>query len=188
MFNIIKSFFKKAKATADKEITPSKKLWDDIQKDYYYYDEIGNYKLSNQKGFLNKELLINGNKYYFVPCCLESTTFKLEVKDEADKDVFTVKILYGPRCSKPNQHVLYIETFQRLTDYRCGIGKEMLKYVREMAESRGFNVIVVNAVAMPCTCKDAMNQEQLEKFYEKYLNGTNVSLEFMNNSDDVGYY
>lgn len=120
-----------------------------------------------------------------VPCNMGSGTFELDVKDVTGKRVFIAVLLYGPRRSNPYQHMLYIEAFQRLTDHRCGIGKEMAKYIREMAESRGFNVIGVHAVAAPFTCIDAMDQEQLKEFYKKYLNGKKVSLEFMENNDDV---
>lgn len=186
MLNSIKGLLKKQ--PKHEENTPSKKLWRDIQKDYYYCDELGRCKLSDQKGFLDKELFINGNVYHVVPCNFGSGTFELGVKDAAGNSVFKVVVLYGPHRSNPQQHVLYIDSFNRLTDHRCGIGKEMAEYIRKMAESRGFNVIGVHAVAAPYECKEAMNQKQLEEFYKKYLNGKNVSLKFMENSDHVEFY
>lgn len=184
MSNIVKNFFK-TKPKTDEGKTPSQQLWDDIQRDYYCCDEMGNYKLSDEKGFLDKEVFINGNKYCLVPCDLSSCSFRLNVTNEADDTVFSVVILYGQNVCDSNQHILYIQEFYRLTECRCGIGKEMAKYIREMAESRGFSIIGVHAVAEPYAHIDAMNQEQLENFYKEYLNGENVRLELMENSDCV---
>ena len=185
MLSIKKLFKNKLNQTMAEEYTPCKKLWDDIQRDYYFCDEMGNYRPTGQKGFLNKELFLKGNKYYVIPRYFDSGTLKLIVEDESENDVFSVVILYGSRFSNPNQYILYIEDFSRLTDSRCGIGTEMLEYIKRMAKDRGFNIIGVHAVAAPNACKGAMNQEQLEAFYEEKLNDKSIRLEYMNNSDDV---
>lgn len=165
--------------------TPSRKLCDDIQNDYWGFNQDNRYTLLNKKGFLEKELCINGQKYNVVSSEQNNTSFKITVEDIYNKRVFSMQILYGKKCDSSDQHIIYIERFCRLSDHSCGIGKEMAIYIRELAESRGFQIIGVHPVAEAVADKGYMDQENLEKFYEKYLNGENVKLEFMNNSDCV---
>lgn len=55
--------------------------------------------------------------------------------------------------------------------------------IRKYAEERGFYKILLNPVAI--LGEDNLSQEQLEKFYHKYLNGDKVRMEFVPNSDSL---
>lgn len=185
MFNIVKNFFN-TKPVTSKRNSPSERLCDDIQRDYRRDDGEGNLRPFDGKGFLDKQLFINGNKYDVVPQSPTNDSFELIVKDESGKTVFSAKIFYGPCVTDPDCHILYIDDFCRKTPYRQGIGKEMAKYIRELAENRGFTIIGIHIVAQPNLYEDAMSDEQLKVFYNNYLNGKNVKLESMENSDCVG--
>lgn len=182
MSNILKNFFN-SKLMISKRDSPSERLCADIQKDYY--DKEGRLRSCDGKGFLDKQLLINGKKYDVIPKSPTNESFKLVVEDESGTEVFDVKMLYGPHITAPDQHILYIEDFCRETPNRQGVGGEMANYIRELAENRGFTTIGAHVVAQPYLCKDAMDQEQLEKFYEEHLNGENVKFKPMENSDCV---
>lgn len=169
----------KSKVTINKKETPSRKLCDDIQNDYWGSNR------NNRNGFLEKELCIDGNKYYVVSSEQSDCSFKITVENTYNTKVFSMQILYGKKRDSNDQHIIYIERFCRLSDHSCGIGKEMAIYIRNLAESRGFQIIGVHPVAETVADKGYMNQENLKKFYKKYLNGENVKLEFMDNSDCV---
>ena len=159
--------------------TPSRKLCDDIQNDYWGSNR------DNRNGFLEKELFIDGQKYNVVSSEQSDSSFKVMVEDEYNTKVFSMQILYGIKRDSNDQHIIYIERFCRLNEHSCGIGKEMAIYIRNLAESRGFQIIGVHPVAETVANKGYMNQEELEKFYKKYLNGENVRLEFLDNSDCI---
>lgn len=187
MFN----FIKKIRSVNCKRNSPSEKLCDDIQRDYLCTFEKENFEQSNQKRILEKDLIINGNKYYIIPVSPSNTSFDLVVKDEYGEEVFCATIIYGIYCSergrhsKNNEHILYIDKFRRKTQCRKGIGREMAKYIRELAESRGFTIIGAHIVASFNPFNNTMQQEELEAFYKKYLNGKNVKFVPMNNSDCI---
>ncbi len=187
MLNIIKNL----KSVICKRNSPSERLCDDIQRDYLHICEKENLKQSNKKGTLDKYLIINGNKYYVVPVYPSNNSFELVVKDESGEEVFCATILYGlyrtdqNQHTKKSQHILYIEKFSRKTPHRKGIGKEMAKYIRELAESRGFTIIGAHIVALFDPIRDTMKQEDLEVFYRNFLNGKNVRFVPMENSDCI---
>lgn len=165
------------------QMSPSRKLCNDIQDDYWGYDQDKHYTLLNKKGFLDKELCINGKKYNVVSREQTNASFGLTVKDANNVDVFNLVILYGKNSD--NQDIIYIERFCRLSDQRCGIGKAMANYVKELAESRGFGIIGLHSVAEYDKRRDTMNQEQLDAFYTNYLNGNNVKYVPMNDSGSL---
>lgn len=167
------------------EISPSRKLCNDIQDDYWGYDKDNHYTLLDKKGFLDRDICINGENYNIVSSEQNNASFKLTVKNANNVDVFNLVILYG--VNSDNQDIIYIERFYRLSDNRCGIGKAMANYVRELAESRGFNIIGVHSVAEFDESRGTMNQEQLDAFYTNYLNGNNVKYIPMKNSDSLIY-
>ena len=184
MLNIFKNLYN-AKPIVSKRDSPSERLCAAILRDYWCYDEYGKLKPSYGKGFLDRELLISGNKYNVVSKSPVNDSFELIVKDDSGKKVFSTKILYGQYVTNPNHHILYIDDFCRYTPQRQGVGKEMAKYIRELAENMGFTIIGVHIVAQPNLYKDAMNQEQLKAFYDNYLNSKNVRLESMENGNCV---
>lgn len=105
--------------------------------------------------------------------------FEIEIKDSSDTTVFTFKVSIRKEPGKLG--LLFIEDFQRLKGPPCKIGREMAIALRKYAKKRGFYKILVNPVAAPGP--DYLSQEQLEEFYRKYLNGDNVQVEFVPNSD-----
>lgn len=171
----------------NKKETPSRKLCDDIQHDYWGLDQNNRYTLLSKKGFLEDEFCINEQKYSVVSSEQNNCSFKIAVEDIYSKKIFEMQILYGNKSNSSDQHIIYIERFCRLSDHSCGIGRQMAIYIRKLAESRGFQVIGVHPVAEIVGNKGYMNQENLEKFYKQYLNGKSVKLEFMNNSNNISY-
>lgn len=176
----------KYKSEINERESPSRKLCDDIPRDYYGINQSGHFvRLVNKNGFLNNEFCINGIKYSSICGVVNDELFEIIIKDKAKRDVFLLEVLYGVNLNNPNQHMLYINKFCRLSGQKCGMGSRMADFIKDLAESRGFRIIGVNPVAVEDGNNEYMNQEELVDFYERHLNGNNVKLEIMKNSDCV---
>lgn len=159
----------------------------DIQKDYLRYDERdGRIKpIANENGFLEYKFSINGKNYRTISSERTNSSFKLTVKDVMKHEkVFEVEILYG-KIYNNDQHILFIQDFHRVSNEPEGVGKSMAMFIRNLAESRGFNQIWVHPVHSDEKDKEYMSEEDLKKFYKKYLNSDKVKLEFKENCDGI---
>lgn len=119
---------------------------------------------------------------YKTVCCSHcEESFEIKIKDLSDDNVFSFEVYTRKEPGKLG--LLYIESFQREKGRPCGIGREMAIAIRKYAEESGFYKILLNPVAIPG--EGNLSQEQLEKFYHKYLNGDKVRMEFVPNSDSL---
>lgn len=183
----ISTKLKKLFSKKNKEISPSRKLCNAIQRDYWGCDDNGQYLPLGKKGFLDREFCINEKTYSTVSSDQSNVSIKITVKDADDKDVFRLTLLYGEKEGCDNEHIIYIERFQRLSEHSCGIGSEMARFIRELAENYGFKIIGVHPCATINEKMGYMSQEKLKEFYERHLNSDHVKLEFMRNSDCIKY-
>lgn len=165
--NLFKSMFKKKQ-------TPSQRL----------------YKALLDNGGFEKNIKDKNGKLHKIESDKPSNEyFELRVKSCEDESVvFNAVIMYGVDREDKNKNIIYIEKFGRQTEEAYGIGKEVAKFIREIAEKYRFQYIQCNAVATFNPMMKYLEQEKLEEFYFKYMNGKKVIFEIVPNSDHIDFF
>lgn len=141
-----------------------------------------------EKNALKKEVLTTDNTSCKIISSFHSPeAFTLKAISNIDNtEMFFAELSYGKDRMDSNIHIIHIDKFGRTTKDSLGLGKEVAIFIREIAEEFGFQYIQCHAKAAIYPPENKyLNQEQLELFYEKYLNGKNTSFKLVKNSSHI---
>lgn len=168
-----------------------------IYKDYYKFDNNDDYKcFHNDKGLLNINFALACEGVKIVLSKISDQSFTINVNGDDNQLLFITDLLYGLDRSNRSNSVLYIDGFSRANDEGPRYGRKIATLIRQFAEARNFDWIWLEPAACETIVPGAVNQDQLEAFYEGVFTSDLVSykieskdeLHYLGMSDYVDYF